>query len=118
MQYVETATKGLNAGGAIARYILVKWDGTDLAAAGLNEEFIGVADAAALAADEIIPVRLKSAQGTMICTAAGAFSAGAAVYGRAAGKVDDIASGAIRVGIALTAAAAAGDLVEVVPDGA
>jgi predicted RecA/RadA family phage recombinase len=59
-------------------------------------------------------VDLLSKAGTILCKAAGAFSAGAVVYGRASGLVDDIStSSAIKIGTALEAATAANDLVEV-----
>jgi len=61
-------------------------------------------------------VRLRSAQGTIKCKASGAFSSGAILYGRANGLVDDIAtSSAVRVGVALEAATAANDIIEVLP---
>jgi len=113
-QYIDGPRKTFDAGGALAQRILVKLSSGVLAAAGLAEEFIGSIDEAAFAAGDPRSVTLRNKQGTMLCVAAGAFSAGAVVYGRAAGKVDDIGtSSAIRVGIALEAATAADDIVEV-----
>ena len=111
-QFVETPTKGFEAGAAIAIHILVKLASGVLQVAAADEEWIGVTEAAAFAAGDRIPVRLRSAQGTMKCTAAGAFAESAVLFGQADGKVDDVAE-AIRVGIALEAAGAAGDIVEV-----
>jgi hypothetical protein len=66
---------------------------------------------AALAADEIVAVRLNTAEGTRRMVAAGAISADAAVYAAASGRV--ASSGTIFVGIAITASTAAGDYIEV-----
>lgn len=113
-QFVEAPTRTFTAGAAIGKYILVKLSSDKLAVAGLAEEWIGVLENESFADLDKRAVRLRSAQGTMKCVASGAFSSAAVVYGRAAGKVDDIStSSAIRVGIALEAATAAGDIVEV-----
>ena len=116
-QINETGVKGFTAGAAIWQHILVKLSSDKLAVAALGQEFIGTILQQAFADGDIRSVRLKSAAGTMKCIASGAFSSGAVVYGRAAGKVDDIsATSAIRVGIALETAAAAGDVIEVMQD--
>jgi hypothetical protein len=113
-QYVEGPTKSFIAGAAIAKHILVKVASGKIAVAGLAEEFIGSLEDASFADLDVRAVRLRGAGGTMKCTAAGAFSQGAVVYGRALGKIDDVStSSAVRVGIALEAATAAGDIVEV-----
>lgn len=115
-QHVETRSKSFVAGGEIAQWILVKLSSGKLAVAGLAEEPIGVIEAAAFADGDVRSVTLLSCQGTIKCVAAGPFSQGAVVYGRALGKVDDVAtSSAVRIGIALEAATAAGDIVEVLP---
>jgi len=115
-QSVETPTKALPAGGALGQYILVKFTSDVLSVAALGEEPIGVMQQAAFAAGEVCNVRLLSAQGTMKCFASAAVAQGAVVYGRAAGKVDDDSgTSAIRIGIALEAATAAGDIIEVLP---
>lgn len=114
--YVEAPTRTFTAGAAIGKHILVKGSSAKLAVAGLAEEFLGTLEDQSFADGDMRAVRLKSAQGTIKCVAAGAFSQFAVVYGRAAGKVDDVStSSAIRVGIALGAATAAGDIVEVLP---
>jgi len=46
-------------------------------------------------------------------TAAGAFAVGAALYGAAAGKVDDVIAGSI-IGYAVEAATADGDIVKII----
>lgn len=114
--YVSTPNKEFKAGAAIGAHILVKISSGKLAVAALGEEFIGTLDDEAFADLDIRSVHLKSAQGTLKAVASGAFSAGAVVYGRAAGKIDDIsATSAIRLGIAMEDAASSGDIVEVMP---
>ena len=115
-QIVETPTKGFTAGGAIGKHILVKLSSGKLAVAALAEEFIGTLEDEAFADLNVRSVRLKSAQGTIKCVALTAFSVGAVVYGRAGGKVDDVStSSAVRVGVALEAATAVNDIIEVMP---
>ena len=113
-----TGTKGFEANAALAQHVLVKQESSGkLSVAALGEEFIGTTLNEAFAQNDVIPVRLKSAPGTMKCIASGAFAINAVVYGRALGKIDDIsATSAIRVGIALEAALAAGDIIEVMQD--
>jgi len=115
-QYVETPTKAFTAGAAIGKHILVKLDTAKLAVAGLAEQAVGVIEDEAFADGDLRAVRLLSAQGTIKCVAAAAVAEAAVVYGRALGKVDDVStSSAIRVGVALEAATAAGDIIEVLP---
>jgi hypothetical protein len=113
-QYVETPTKAFTTGGAIAQHLRVAFSGTTIAAAGVGDIEVGTMVDAALAAGPAT-VRLRSAQGTAKMVAAGAIAAGAAVYSAAAGKVNDVAS-MYRVGIALDAATADGDVIEVLRD--
>jgi hypothetical protein len=104
------------AGAAIDQFILVKLASDLLSVAALGEEPIGVIEEASFVSGDIRSVRLLSAKGTIKCIASGAFSQGAVLYGRASGKVDDISTtSAIRIGIALEAATATGDVVEVLP---
>jgi hypothetical protein len=110
-QYVETPTKAFSCSGAIAQYLRVKTP-SSLAIAGATDVELGTIEAAAFAAGEIRSVRLRTAQGTCKMVAAGAFSAAATVYGAAGGKIDDVDNGN-RIGIALEAATAANDIVEV-----
>ena len=115
-QFVNTPTKGFTAGAAIGKHILVKLASGKLAVAALGEEFIGTLEDESFADLDIRTVRLKSAEGTIKCVASGAFANGAVVYGRAAGKVDDISTtSAVRVGIAMETVTASGDIVEVMP---
>lgn len=113
-QFNDSGYKAFEAGGALGVGILVKFSSGKLAAAGLGEEWIGVTTQQAFASGDIVTVALRSKQGTYKMAASGAFSQGAIVYGRASGKVDDISTtSAIRAGMAMEAATAANDLVEV-----
>jgi len=115
-QFTEGPLKAFTAGAAIEAFALVKLSSGKLALAALGEEYLGQLWQQAFADGDICNVRLRSAMGTSKCVASGAFSAGAIVYGRALGRVDDISTtSAIRVGMALEAATAAGDIIEVLP---
>lgn len=119
-EFIDGPVKTLQAAGAIGQYVLVKCSAANTVdVAGLAEQPIGVAMRAAFAAGDDVPVRLLSACGTIKCYAAAAITVGTVVYGRASGYVDDNSgSSAVRVGVTLDAATAAGDIVEVVPCGA
>jgi len=112
-QFVETACKTFTAGAARDQYLRVKRSGTDLATAGVNDASLGTQERESFATTDEVSVRLRTAQGSRKMMAAGAFSAGAKLYAAAAGKVDDV--GYILEGIALEAATADGDIVEVMP---
>lgn len=116
-QYVDGPSKTFTAGAAIGQDILVKLSSGKLAVAALGDEHIGTLLAESFTDGDERAVRLRSAQGTTKMVASGAFTAGAILYGRALGKVDDISTtSAIRVGTALEAATAANDVIEVLPD--
>ena len=113
-QKVDTGSRSFEAGAAIGKHILVKLSSGKLDVAGLGDEWIGTINAKAFASGDRRSVDLRSKQGTIVCIASGAFSEGDVVFGRAAGKIDDIsATSAVRVGIALEAAAAAEEEIEV-----
>lgn len=78
--------------------------------AGAGEAHIGITEYAA-ASGALVAVRLNGA-GTHEATAAEAFAAGASLYGAANGKVADTASGTA-LAVALEAATADGDIVEI-----
>lgn len=120
-QFNDSGLKAFEASAAIAQYarVTVAADGT-IAQSAANEKGIGVARVAAFAAGEVITVKLWSKSGTMKMLAGGAIASGAAVNGIADGKIDDSgAVGSYDVGIALEAATADGDVIEVlaVPEG-
>lgn len=115
-QFVEGGTKSFTAGAAIAQFLRVKLTASKLAVAGLglNDETleIGTLEEASFADLDIRTVRLRSAQGTCKMVAAGVIAAGVAVFGAAGGKISTTASGAT-IGISCEAAAADGDVIEV-----
>lgn len=88
-----------------------------LCTATATDNPVGIALYAAAAA-ETVAVALLNESGSREMIAAGAISAGAKVYAAADGKVQalPVASGTYRlIGIALEAATADGDLIEVLP---
>lgn len=115
-QYNSTGLKAFTATETIARFAAVKLvasSGTTIAVAGSNEANIGFSEDA-VSSGEVVTVRLKTMGQTFKAIANGAFAEGAALYAMAAGKVDDISGGTQRY-VALEAASANGDIVEVLP---
>ena len=116
-QYNDTGRKAFEADEAIAQHLRVKLDSDGkVTVAGLTDKGIGVATRAAFAAGDIIDVALNSKPGTVKMVAIEALDAGATVYSEANGKVQDTAQAtAFQVGVALEAATADGDVIEVMP---
>jgi len=110
-QYVEGPTRTFSCSGAIGQFLRVKTPAS-LAVAGATDVELGTIERAAFAALDRRAVRLRTADGTCKMVAAGDFVVGATLYGAAAGKVDNVAN-SNRVGIALEAATADGDVIEV-----
>lgn len=81
---------------------------------GITERGIGVATRQGVSGD-VVDVALLSKQGTTKMIAAAAIAADAIVYTAASGKVSVSASTAYPLGIALEAATADGDVIEVMP---
>jgi hypothetical protein len=107
--------KAFTASAAISQFARVKVasDGT-VAAAGLAEKEIGTAQNAAFASGDIVNVKLSSAPGTHKMIAKEAIAIGARLYTEAGGKIQDTAeTTSFQVGIALTAAGAENDIIEV-----
>jgi len=114
--HVETNTRRFPTGGtAIAQHLRVTLSGGNLAAAGIADEDIGTIVPDVFTSDTEAAVRLKSATGTRKMVASAAITAGAVVYAAASGKVSSTAT-AQRIGIALEAATADGDIIEVLTD--
>ena len=116
-QQTMEATISLQAASALAIYRRVKLDSSGYAAyAGAGEPAIGITQAAA-ASGEQVAVRLLNGAGTFKMTAGAAITALKPVYGLASGKIDDAVTAALRhcCGIALEAATADGDVIEVLP---
>lgn len=118
MSYIDAPTRTFPTDGAtaFAPFTRVKLAAGVIAVAGLADADVGVTEFRILAADKSGTVRLTSAGGTQKMIAAAAITAGAKVYTAAAGRVSSTAAatGFFR-GIAVTAAGAANDVVEVIP---
>jgi hypothetical protein len=101
------------------RYLMAKigTDAAHSAACGASDIPIGVMQDEAGAAEDLVAVELLGISNrTLLMVASEAITAGEAVYTAAGGKVQDLPAGAgtyHKVGHALTAAAADGDLIEV-----
>ncbi len=114
-QFVHAPTRPFIAGAAIGAHLRVYISSGKLAIAGITQQDIGVIETEAFADGDLRAVRLLSAEGTVKMIAAAAITAGAKVYTAAAGKVSVSASTAYPRGIAMEAAAADGDVIEVMP---
>jgi hypothetical protein len=113
-QINEEGLKCFDTAAAIGQYLRVKFSSVGVVAvAGASDLSLGVTEEATFAASKPVTVRLKTKEGTRKMVASGAITAGAAVYGAASGKVS--ASGSVYEGIALEAATADGDVIEVLP---
>lgn len=106
---VRTFTAGA---AALNAYEHVKLSSGLVVVAGAGEAGIGYT-LQACAAGAAVAVQIF--RPTVLATAAGGFSAGASLYSAANGRVDDVANGNV-IGIALEAATAAGDVVEILPN--
>ena len=118
MGFVESNTRTFEAGAAIGRHLRVKLTSGTLAVAGATDtEEVGTMNEASFAAGEVKAVRLRSAMGTAEMVAAGSITVGSEIFTAASGKVSTTqATNAVRVGVALTAAGADGDVIEVLRD--
>jgi hypothetical protein len=117
--YYGAPVVNFTAAAALTQYQVVKLSAANTVdITGAGEAAIGVV-MSAVASGAQAPVKLFSSEGTFPCIAAGAISAGAAVYTAAAGKVNDVqtGSGAI-LGYAKEAATADGNGIEIIPAGA
>lgn len=114
-QYVDTNTKAFPASAAIAKHARVVLANTGkVSTAGLAQKEIGTALNAAFADGDIVTVKLRSGSGTHKMIAVEALAIGAELFTEANGKVQDTAEAtSFRVGVALEAAAADGDIIEV-----
>ncbi len=86
-----------------------------LAIGGLTANDIGVTEYR-IEANQHGTVRLRNTQGTVIATASKAIAVGDTIYTAAGGAVSNVgATGSFLYGRALTAAAAAGEALEIMP---
>lgn len=109
----RAARRTFEAGGAIAQDLrVVLGSGGTVTVAGAADREVGTAVRPSFASGENIAVDLASLEGTSVVVASGAIAIGASVYGAASGKVGTTDTGS-PVGVALTAAAADGDRIEV-----
>jgi hypothetical protein len=115
-QYTEASVHEFAANAAIGQFLRV-YVGTNgkVAVAGVNDFGVGTAENPATAADERIGVRVNSAVGSRKCVASGVIAVGDPVFCGASGKVSS--SGAVRYGVALEAATADNDVIEVLVSG-
>jgi hypothetical protein len=111
-QYVVTPTRTFAASAALAQNLRVQPSADGLVAASATQLGVGNLDVPALAAGQLVAVRLWSAQGTRKMVANGAIAANADVFAAAGGKVSATA-GTLKIGIALEAATADGQTIEV-----
>lgn len=115
MSYNE-GIRSFTASGAVTAHSRVKITGSSstdpiqVELAGAGEQHAGVCEYAA-ADGATVAVRMINYPGTVEVIAADTFSVGATLYGAASGKVSDTSSGSA-IGIALEAATAANDIVE------
>ena len=112
-QFTEACCKTFIATGALAEFLRVSLTAGKLVAAGIAVKELGTMERPAKAADEVVPVRLRTAPGTVKMVASAALAVGADVFTAAAGKVGASASTAFYLGTCLHASAADGDVIEV-----
>lgn len=110
-QFVETPTKTLMVGEAIAQFLRVILTSGKLATAGATDVELGTITRDSFADGDMRAVRLRSAQGTSKMVASGAISQGATAFAAAGGKI--ASTGTVVVGIVLEASAANNDIIEV-----
>lgn len=113
-QQNDNGIKTFRAGVAIGQFVRVKLVSGVLQIAGAGEVGIGITQAEAFAANDPIAVKLWSAPGTFKMIASAAITSGAEVKPMASGKCDDSGTD-LSLGVALEAASANGDIIEVVP---
>lgn len=107
----QTGFKSFAAVAAITEGQRVKLSGAGVDVAGATDIAIGVATTAAASGGNLT-VKLWSAPGTFIVRASAAIAAGAQLYPTASGSVDDTGTTPLNL-VAIEAATAAGDLIEV-----
>jgi hypothetical protein len=111
-QQVESRTRTFAAGAALAQYRFVHLSAGVLAyGAADSTDVVGSLARPSLAANDLVPVDLIGCQGTRKVVALTLINLGAACYAAANGKV--AATGTVLRGIALEAAAADGDVIEI-----
>jgi hypothetical protein len=118
-----TGTKTFTSAESMEKGVWVRMGSGTVEIGQVTEIPIGVSTHAVITAGDPVAVDLMSKSGTLKCQAAGAITAGALVYGRNSGEIDDdSANSALILGVALpqpgqttVAASAQGDMVEFIP---
>lgn len=113
-QQIDTGCKTFVADAAISQFarVIFEADGR-VVTAGLTEVGHGVAQVAALAAGDAIPVKLWNSGGTFKMIAKEALACAATLYTEAGGKVQDTAEAtAYPFAVSLEAATADNDIIE------
>lgn len=110
---VEGPVGTFKTGAALGQYLRVKIVTLKLQLAGIADKDVGTMREASFAADEERSVRFANAEGTVQMMAAAAIVEGAEVFTAASGKISVSASTSFPIGIAMQAAGADGDIIEV-----
>jgi len=110
-QFNDTGYLSVTLTETVAQYLRTDAAGT---LCGITERGIGYVCEAGVSGD-VVAVALHSKQGTCKVVAAAAIAQDAIVYSAAAGKVSVSASTAFPLGIAIEAAGADGDVIEIMP---
>lgn len=114
---VDGPVKTFIAGGTITQYDVVKLNssGTVERTGGVASEdshVVGIAQAAAASGAEV-PVRHINCVASSKCRAGSAITKGSRVYAITGGEVDDVSTSLTAIGVALEAASAADEVIEV-----
>jgi hypothetical protein len=116
-QFVHGPTKSFPANAAIAKFLRVKLLSTGkFDTAGAADIDLGTLEEASFVAGDMRAIRLRNAEGTKKMVANGAITLGVDVFAAASGKISATPSG-FHLGMALEAATADGDVIEVLPGG-
>lgn len=115
-QQFDNGVRPFVADAAIAQYARVVFESDGrVVTAGLTEVGCGVAQIAAFAAGDVIPVKLWNSVGTFKMRASEALAIGATLYTESDGEVQDTAQAtSVPFAQALEAATADGDIIECV----
>jgi hypothetical protein len=100
---------------AIGLGVRVKWDGTNILAAGATDSWIGVTTAPIVASGNGV-IKLRNTPGSFMVQSGGAITAGNRLYAAASGMVDDAqTSGSFTGLVAKTGAGGSGEIIEAIP---
>jgi len=110
-QFVDTGYKAIALTETVGQFLRTDAAGT---LCGITERGIGVAQVAGVSGD-VVSVALWSKAGTMKVVAGAAIAKDAICYSAASGKVSTTASTSFKLGIAMEAAGADGDIIEMLP---